>query len=213
MSSRDDILRRLRRATPRLRDLPPLAPFDEVAVVENRDPAALRARFVAEAQKLSCQVHECAGPEQALQVLLALIGDDRAILSWDLTHIPLPGLAQALAGAGIAIAPPEDATVRVGVTGADAALAGTGGLVLSSGPGRSRLVSLLPYVHIAVITAAQIVPTLEAWLAEQRAAGLDAFRQTSSLLVISGPSRTADIAMTTVMPAHGPAEVQILLLP
>lgn len=213
MSSRDEILRRLRQAPNRLGELPPLPAYDEVAVVLERDPAALRARFMAEAQKLSCQVHACESADRALQVVLELIGADRAILGWDPTYIPLPGLAEALDRVGIAIAPPGDASVRVGVTGADAALAGTGGLVLSTGPGRSRLVSLLPYVHVAVITAAQIVPTFEAWLAGQRAAGLQAFRQASTVLVISGPSRTADIAMTTVMPAHGPAEVQIVLLP
>ncbi len=145
--------------------------------------------------------------------LLALLGEDRRLLSWDLAHIPLPGLQAALDHAGIEIAAPEDASVRVGLTGADAALAATGSVILSSGPGKPRTVSLLPDVHIVVITAGQIVPNLETWAADRRAQGLDDFRQTSSVMIISGPSRTADIAMQLVLGAHGPAALHILILP
>lgn len=87
-------------------------------------------------------------------------------------HIPLPGLADALNQANISLVA-QDASVRVGLTGVDAALrATTGSVVLLSGNGRPRAASLLPPIHIAVVAASQIVPDLESWWAVQKAAGL-----------------------------------------
>lgn len=142
-----------------------------------------------------------------------MIGTDKLVSSWDADFIPLPGLVKKLADAEIKIAPPNDPAVRIGITGANAALAETGSLVLASGPGKSCLVSLLPFIHVAVITSNQILPNMEAWAVRQRDLGLEYFRQTSNILLISGPSRTADIAMELVLGAHGPAEVHILIIP
>lgn len=205
MSSRELILRRLKSHP--AGSLP--GPVERRAMVP--EPADLCAAFVEQAQKLSCIVHRCEDAVDTLDRLLSIIGEDRRILSWDPHCIPLAGLADVLREAGIEIAPSHDASVRVGVTGVDAAVAGTGSLILASGPGKARLVSLLPFVHVAVVTEDQLVPNFEAWAARQRAAGLAGFRQASHTTVISGPSRTADIAMELVLGAHGPAEVQLLL--
>jgi L-lactate dehydrogenase complex protein LldG len=85
-------------------------------------------------------------------------------------------------------------------------------VVVMSGNGRYRAASLLPPVHIAVVTASQIVPDLESWWALQKAAGLEQIRQHSNIVVITGPSRTADIAMQLVMGMHGPRELHLVLL-
>ncbi|RXL64508.1 hypothetical protein EO238_33075, partial [Citrobacter sp. AAK_AS5] len=77
-------------------------------------------------------------------------------MAWAFDQIPLPGLAQALDAAGIAVAALDDSDVTVGISGADAALAATGSLVLSSGSGRYRATTLLPTIHIAVIRESQI---------------------------------------------------------
>ena len=212
MTSRDAILRKLKAARMPFGDVPPVETRRSMVPNVEAEPDALLARFVEEAQKLSCEVtvHERAG--EALEHLLALIGADRCILSWDAAHIPLPGLLDALAAAAITIGAPDDPSVRVGITGVDAALASTGTLVLSTGPGKPRTVSLLPEMHIAVLAAAQILPTLEDWAVQRRAAGLDDFRHDSSVLLISGPSRTADIAMQLVLGAHGPAALHVLIV-
>jgi L-lactate dehydrogenase complex protein LldG len=210
MSSRDFILGKLRVARQPFTDIPPVT-TRRLMVPEIE--GSLLDQFVAEAQTLSCDVTRCAGPDEALECLLALLGDDRRLLSWDPAYIPLPGLPEALDRTGIEIAPPEDASVRVGVTGVDAALASTGSLILTAGPGKPRTVSLLPDIHVAVITTAQIVPNLESWSADRHAQGLDDFRQLSSVTIVSGPSRTADIAMQLVLGAHGPAALHILILP
>jgi len=175
-------------------------------------PDALYGRFLQEAEQAACVVHQAADAEAAIAAILEIVGEDTAVSSWNPEHIPLPGLAEALDAANIAPVG-QDASVRVGLTGVDATLAATGSLVVMSGNGRPRAASLLPPVHIAVVAASQIVPDLESWWAAQKAAGLEHTRQHSNIVVITGPSRTADIAMQLVMGMHGPRELHLILLP
>ena len=176
------------------------------------DPAALTARFVQEAEKVGCDLHHTANPEGAIEIIMQLIGEDSAISCWNLDTIPIPGLASAFDQANIRLHG-QDANVRVGLTGVDAALAATGSVVLMSGNGRFRATSLLPLIHIAVVKSDQILPNLESWWAHQRKSGLDKTTQSSNVVVISGPSRTADIAMQLVMGMHGPMNLHIVLIP
>jgi L-lactate utilization protein LutC len=97
------------------------------------------------------------------------------------------------------------ATVEVGITSADYALADTGSLVLFTEP---RLLSLLPPCHIAVIESSKIVASLD-----------DVFRlrplpgdRSSAMVVITGPSRTADIEMRLVRGVHGPGEIHVIIV-
>jgi L-lactate dehydrogenase complex protein LldG len=170
-------------------------------------------RFVEEAENLACQVHRARDEKEALATVLSLLAGETAIACWAPDEIPLPGLAQGLEEAGIDYAETEDAAARVGLSGAQTALAATGSLVLSSGSGRSRTTSLLPSVHVAVLREEQIVPDLESWLGSQREDSFAAMRQASNIVVISGPSRTADIAMELVMGMHGPRELHIVIYP
>lgn len=182
-----------------------------MAPVSDTSPAGLRARYIQEALAAGCLVTCLADPEEALDHVLALIAPDRAVQSWDFAQIPLPGLAEACARAGITVAA-GDAGVRVGLTGASAALAATGSLVMVSGSGRPRQPSLVPPVHIAVVTADQIVPNLDTWIAAHRADEFGSFQSASNIVVISGPSRTGDIANIPVRGVHGPGEVHVILI-
>jgi L-lactate dehydrogenase complex protein LldG len=65
---------------------------------------------------------------------------------------------------------------------------------------------------MAVIRQGQILPDLETWVARLRQQGLDAFQDTASAMIISGPSRTADIAMQLILGMHGPGELHIIIL-
>jgi len=68
--------------------------------------------------------------------------------------------------------------------------------------------SLVPPLHIVLLEAANIYNTFhEAMLTEGWANGLP----TNSLL-ISGPSKTADIQQTLAYGAHGPKELVVLLI-
>lgn len=211
MSSRDQILGKLRTGK---RPFPTVtAPTNHLPMVPLSDttPAALYGRFVQEAEKAACVVHQVVNAEAAIGAILQIVGEDTAVSCWNPEHIPLPGLAEALDAANISRVG-QDASVRVGLTGVDAALAATGSLVVMSGNGRSRAASLLPPIHIAVVAASQILPDLESWWVSQKVAGLAQTRQHSNIVVITGPSRTADIAMQLVMGMHGPRELYLVLL-
>lgn len=212
MSSRDAILNRLREAQQPFTDIPPLTERRRMVPLDDLSPAALLERFMQEAAKLNCLVQ--AGPPAAItDQIIALIGEDRMILSSDLAHVPLPMLGAALDSRGIRISPDPTADgVRVGITGADAALAATGSLILSSGAGKPRAVSLLPDVHIAIITPAQILPDFETWTAQQGVASTSAYSSPANTVVISGPSKTADIAQELIQGAHGPRALHIFIV-
>jgi L-lactate dehydrogenase complex protein LldG len=132
-------------------------------------------------------------------------------------------VAARLADAGLEVfeGAPEDPAGRaalierlagadVGLTGADLAVAETGSLVLASGVGKARGVSLLPACHVALLGPDQLVGTLEdagvvleAWQATGAAAG-------ANIVFVTGPSRTADIELTLTRGVHGPREVHVV---
>jgi len=211
-NTRDQILAKLRAAQQPFTDVPPFENPRAVVPITDHSPAALLALFVQEAEKLGCMVYQQPEAESIAQIL-ALIGDDKTILSWDFKHIPLPKLAHELAVQGIKVAesPTQDG-VRVGITGADALLAGTGSLVVCSGAGKPRATSLLPDVHIAVARASQLVADFETWTAQQKSSGQSAYRVPANTVIISGPSKTADIAQELIKGAHGPRVVHLFIV-
>jgi L-lactate dehydrogenase complex protein LldG len=211
MSSREAILAKLRRRERPFPEIQPPPVYRPMTPLEGSQNELLK-RFIQEAEILSAAVYRPEGEAAAIRLILDLVGEDRSILAWDWAAIPLPGLQAALEAMGISVADPDDPAARVGITGADAALAATGSLVLFSGPGRFRSASLLPPIHIAVIRKAQILPNLERWVERQRLDGLQTFRNTSNIVVISGPSRTSDIAMQPILGMHGPGELHMIIL-
>lgn len=213
MNARDHILRKLRAAQTPFAGVAPLPDDQRIPVSPRRDTRlpALLARFIDEAEKLSCHVQHLP-PAETCEAILALIGDDRRVLSWSAKHIPLAGWSSTLEAAGIAVAQPQEDHVRVGITGVTYALAATGSLVLYSGAGRYRATSLLPDVHIAVMTPDQLLPDFESWVALHRSQDTDGFRAPSNTVVISGPSKTADIAQELIKGAHGPRSVHIFIV-
>ena len=168
-------------------------------------------QFIDEAEAVGCFVYQL-DENAAFEQIMELIGEDKSVLSWDECHIPFEGLRGMLASLGVTVARHDDGDARVGVTGVNAALAATGSLVLESGSGRNRNASLLPDTHIALMRAEQIMPDLESWQEEQKQARYPAFTEASNTTVITGPSKTADIAHQLVKGAHGPREVHVFIL-
>jgi L-lactate utilization protein LutC len=99
----------------------------------------------------------------------------------------------------------------IGVTGVDYAIAETGTCVLLPRKGVSRLVSLLPPVHVAVVERGQVLPGLDE-LFTLRGEAARQGNPGSYMNLISGPSRTADIDQTLVTGVHGPGEVHMVLI-
>lgn len=100
------------------------------------------------------------------------------------------------------------AATEVGITSADYALADTGSLVFFSESKESRLLSLLPPCHIAVIDSSKIVASLDDVLRLRPLPGAES----SAMVVITGPSRTADIEMRLVRGVHGPGEIHVIVV-
>src|ERR1022692_4021633 len=100
------------------------------------------------------------------------------------------------------------ARVDIGITSADYALSDTGTLVVIASPAESRLVSLLPPAHLAVVPVERILTGLD----ELFTLLPDPAAQTSSMVLITGPSRTADIEQILVRGVHGPGQVTVVIV-
>lgn len=172
---------------------------------------SLTDKFITEAKKLSCIVHLISSERHAKETILSIIAPDAEVLAWQDDRLPLKNLRKFLAENGVVVTASGNPHVRVGVTGVDAALAATGSLAFCSETGKDRLTSLLPEVHIALVCKNQIIPDLESWFAQKKKSGLESIRKSGNIVFISGPSRTADIAMELILGMHGPREVHILL--
>ena len=97
-----------------------------------------------------------------------------------------------------------------GITRADYAIAETGTLALLSGAGRSRAVSLLPPIHVALVNRGKFVRDLAEFFAKSDAANTAEFPP-SAIIFITGPSRTADIELKLVVGVHGAQELHVVL--
>lgn len=98
--------------------------------------------------------------------------------------------------------------IPAGFTAARAAVAETGTLILWPDEHEPRLMSLVPPVHIVLLDSARIYNTFfEATQQEGWKDGLP-----TNALLVSGPSKTADIQVTLAYGAHGPKELVVLLM-
>ncbi|MBK1873631.1 MULTISPECIES: LutC/YkgG family protein [unclassified Marinobacter] len=98
--------------------------------------------------------------------------------------------------------------VDAGITSTRGGIAETGTLILWPTPDEPRLMSLVPPIHIAVLEASELYTTFhEAMLAQNWAAGMP-----TNALLVSGPSKTADIEQTLAYGVHGPKELIVLVI-
>lgn len=204
MTARDEILARLERGgempelTPRRREYPDLAEQFSAALTANGGEV-LRAASKAEAAAQLAGLLDELGAER--------VAAHRAELA-DFPGIPEQSPSQAWAFA-------EDETdyrawcaqAEVGITRAETALAETGSLVLASGAETARMTSLLPPVHIVLLAESRIVPSLFEWV-KQRPGSMPA-----NLVLVSGPSKTADIEQTMIVGVHGPKRLVVIMFP
>jgi L-lactate dehydrogenase complex protein LldG len=97
--------------------------------------------------------------------------------------------------------------VDAGLTVAKGAIAETGSLILWPTPAEPRLISLVPGVHFVLLD----VQTIYADLHDAMVAQSWPTRMPTNALLVSGPSKTADIQQTLAYGAHGPKELVVLL--
>jgi L-lactate utilization protein LutC len=123
------------------------------------------------------------------------------------------GLPEAISKAGIvlsvwgkgALGPAYG--IDAGLTDAFAAVAETGSIVIKPSATHGRAISLVPNYHLVVLEPRNFVPDL-----------VDLFqmlatdREASGHVLITGPSKTADIEMNLVTGVHGPGRVDVFIL-
>ena len=172
----------------------------------------LMESFAVELEKIggkfiSCRADE--GSQKILEILHANgIGE---ILSWEADHLP-EGLLKELLASGIQVnrvgekTMQENCLIRAGITGATAAIAETGTLLILGGVGQPLTASLLPEIHIAVVREKDIFRNLT------QVISMDAVKQASAGVLVSGPSRTADIEMTLTIGVHGPGKLHVICI-
>ena len=179
-------------------------------------------RFLERVEAVDAIAHRAADDGDAIHIISGLLEDYEAAeyLTWDADQLPVAGLLDGLPGkqasSSVATDPSDRLShqagymnARVGITGAIAGLAESGSIVLDSGPGRPRMASLIPLVHIALLRSTDISPSLSHWVATNPTAAAD----TANLFVITGPSRTADIEQILNLGVHGPKHLHVILLP
>lgn len=204
MSARDDTLTRLRSTVGPAAPLPPL-------LVPGRSAEDSVSIFIERATTVGMEVARPAAERWVASLVQGLRARGvRSVAVWDDPR--LAPLTTALKAEGIDVILPDQHTnerlagVDAGITTAGHAIALSGTLVLDCDPHRPRSTSLLPPLHVAVLEANRIVPTL-GHLFQRLGHPLP-----SALTFITGPSRTADIELTPVQGVHGPIEVVVYLL-
>jgi L-lactate dehydrogenase complex protein LldG len=210
-------------------DLPQLesqAAEMEERLRENRPQ--LLDRFLDMAGRGGWNVHRVAGAEAALGCVDSIVGELEAtqvVRSGQPVFDDVP-VDTALQWRGIEITPivhgaaAEREQLRekmrradVGLTGTDYALAETGSLVILPRRGLSRLVSVVPPVHVALVRPGEVLETLHDLFLLRRLEYKQRDGEMGSYLnFITGPSRTADIEMTIVQGVHGPRAVHLILV-
>lgn len=97
--------------------------------------------------------------------------------------------------------------VDAGLTDCIGAVAETGSLILSSDLSRSRGAWLVPPIHVAILRSSQICADLIDAMPLVESSG-----PSSTVVFVTGPSKTADIEGILVTGVHGPGQVHILLV-
>ncbi|WP_342343797.1 lactate utilization protein [Chthonobacter albigriseus] len=105
----------------------------------------------------------------------------------------------------------SDGRDLVCVSHADAGIAETGTLALTSGPANPTTLNFLPDVHVVVLDAADVVGDAEAVFEGLRARfGVGQLPRTVNM--VTGPSRSADIEQTLLLGAHGPRSLHVVVV-
>ena len=105
----------------------------------------------------------------------------------------------------------SDGHQLVSVSYAFAGVAETGTLVMASGPDNPTTLNFLPDTHVVVVDAKGVAGDYETvWARMREKFGIDALPR--AINMITGPSRSADIAQILILGAHGPRRLHVLVV-
>jgi len=190
---------------------------DRLPDLEDED---LQTLFRERAQDVDAVVHGPVGRHGVPRAVAGIAAGHqcRSFMAWE--DLPASGVASALTAAGLTRVEGEVPVetrmehqlgyrdLDLGVTGATAGLAESGSVVLEHRPGRPRMASLVPEVHVALLDLILMERTLVHWAHKFP----ESVANTANLVVITGPSRTGDIEQKLTLGVHGPKHVHIVLI-
>jgi L-lactate dehydrogenase complex protein LldG len=220
MNSRDVILQRIRSGLANAAEAgfaglePP--PVPEVWPRENPSPAALVERFAAELAAVHGETIRCPTVDEAARRLASLVEEGQ----WKMLAAvdrPLAREVTAALPAGCVAwvkpewQPREMAALPAGLVTPEYLLADTGSCVIACRTAPERLMCYLPPVCIVAARASQLVEHLPAAWGDlaRRCADREA---TGEFVIVTGPSRTADIEKILILGVHGPKRLVVLLI-
>lgn len=100
------------------------------------------------------------------------------------------------------------AEIDAGFTSSLCGIAHTGTVILTSSPEEPRSQSLVPPVHICLFDTSKMYDTFHAALHGEQLGD----NMPTNVILISGPSKTADIQLTLAFGAHGPRDLVVLAI-
>ncbi len=239
MSSRDKILGRIRTA---LNAVPGPAVMPEAPAVwpiNNLSPAEMTRQFDESLAAAGGEAVACRSKEEAAQRLASLLKElgakkigiaNRKIVSEtlalaDVFHGDTPDFERFYAPAVASDVSPQDmAMLDASVIGAEYLLADTGSAVIASASAFDRMLCYLPPICCVVATGRMLREHLPgAWpeicrrIQGETTDSPDAdpdvpIKQNGEFLVVTGPSRTADIEKILVMGVHGPKRLVVFVI-
>lgn len=173
---------------------------------ETMHPPDLTDWFASELTALGGVFIPCDSTNLA-QKLLDFLKENQTdtVQAWSQQHLPanlLPFLEQNQ----ITVKHQADPEIRVGITAAECAIAESGTLVIPGDHDRPLTASLLPETHLAILRSSDILPRLPEALQRQEKL------KSPVTVLVSGPSRTADIEMTLTIGVHGPRQMVVFCL-
>ena len=191
-----------------------------------RRSKALFDELASSASTTGWNVHRTVSPDQAAGILLDICQSanvSTALYSNHPVFCRVPAIA-TLVSNGIAATLADTKVHRsraelkaaefssdVGITGVEWAVAETGTIVLHARNRAPRLVSVAPERHIALVELGQVLPSLEDLFLIERLEHMSG-RLSTSVNLVSGPSKTGDIGGKIVEGIHGPLEVHMILI-
>ena len=215
MTSRDTILQRVRNEVskgPHV-DRPPVP---QVWPRENPTPAVMTERFVKELNEVQGEVIRCATMEDARRQLADLVRD----AGWtSLGAMDRPMVRDAVADLPVELVgyatddwqPPAMAELSASIVESDVLLADTGSCMIACRTAQDRLLCYLPPVCVVVARVDQLAEHLPAaWSAIVPRVADPAAR--GEFVIVTGPSRTADIEKILILGVHGPKRLVVILV-
>lgn len=221
MNSRDAILARVRRNLAESGVQPEPAPPIPLRTHDQSDGKSLVDLFSEQLELVAGVCHRVSSVEGAAEALRAIVADHHAVRLARTDDPMVIDLLERVVGT-FEILPPESDREQllqcdIGVSAARFGIAQHGTIVLPSGQAdldgeRTRLVALLPKVHVAIIRASDLLGTVAEVLARLPELGDEDRPLPPTVTFATGPSRTADIEQKLVLGVHGPHAQHVILL-